>query len=66
MSDNNEPVYNLELYSILKEISEHYMGESFVVDMLADAGNMIDFFGFERDILPVFFYVFSLIVLLKL
>lgn len=66
MSDNNEPVYNLELYSILKEISEHYMGESFVVDMLADAGNMIDFFGFEREILPVFFYVFSLISVLNL
>ena len=57
MSENNEPVYNLELSSILKEISEQYMGESFVVDMLADAGNMIDFFGFDREILPVFFYV---------
>lgn len=57
MSEDNEPLQNHELHDILEELGEQMMGQSFVVDMQADVGGMIDYFGFERETLPLFFYV---------
>lgn len=57
MSEDNEPLQNRELHDILEELGEQMMGQSFVLDMQADVGGMIDYFGFERETLPLFFYV---------
>lgn len=58
MSEEYDLSFNKELYEDLYALGMEYMGKAFVINMQADAGDMINYFGFEREALPLFFYVF--------
>lgn len=54
LSADDEPIRNSDLHSILETLARKHQGEVFVVSM--DPGdNMMEYFGFDLDQLPLFF-----------
>lgn len=54
LSADDEPMYNGELRTILETLAQKHQGEVFVVSM-GPGDNMMEYFGFDADQLPLFF-----------
>ena len=57
MSEDQELFYNTALRRTLETVAKKGFGQFLVLDLNAYERNMIDYFGFDRDQLPILFYV---------
>ena len=57
MSENNELQNNLPLREVFEQVSVKGRNQFLMLDLDPDERSMIDYFGFEREQLPILFYV---------